>query len=278
MNYNLAKKIENLVAEANFSLREDVLFLLKNAYLKEKDKKAKQALFWILENAKIAKKESLAICQDTGLALIFIEVGKNESITYSLIDTIKKSVASSYKKNYLRASIVEPLKREKPSYRGGIIHIEFNSKIKGLRISILPKGFGSENKSALRMFNPTAKIDDIEDFVIESVKKAGPQACPPFIVGVGIGGTSDYALLLAKKALLSNLIKPNKDKMLDKIEKRLLKKINALNIGPMGLGGKCTALAVKIKLAPTHIAGLPVGLNISCHALRSASVKIVNFN
>ncbi|MCM8831417.1 MAG: fumarate hydratase [Candidatus Omnitrophica bacterium] len=278
MNFSFAKKLENLVAEANFSLRDDVLRLLKNAYMKEKNKKAKRALFWILENAKIAKKENLAICQDTGLPIIFIDVGKNISISSSLIDTIKESVISGYKKNYFRASIVEPLKRERLSYKGVIIHVDFDSKIKGMRISILPKGFGSENKSSLKMFNPTVKLEDIEDFVVESVKRAGPQACPPFIVGIGIGGTSDYALLLAKKALLYNLNKPNQNKMLDKIEKRLLKKINALNIGPMGLGGKFSALAVKIKLAPTHMAGLPVGVSISCHALRSASINIDNFS
>jgi fumarate hydratase subunit alpha len=124
------------------------------------------------------------------------------------------------------------------------------------------------------MFNPTTSLSEIENFVTESVKKAGPEACPPFIVGVGIGGTSDFALLLAKKALLERIDRPDKDSLLNKLEQRLLKKINCLNIGPMGLGGKCTCLAVKIKTAPTHIAGLPVGINISCHALRSASFNL----
>jgi fumarate hydratase subunit alpha len=138
----------------------------------------------------------------------------------------------------------------------------------------LPKGFGSENKTTLKMFNPTVTTAEIENFIVDSVEKAGPEGCPPFIVGVGIGGTSDYALLLAKRALLERIDTPNPDIFLSNLEKRLFKKINALNIGPMGLGGRCTALAVKIKTAPTHIAGLPVGVNISCHALRSASISI----
>ena len=143
-----------------------------------------------------------------------------------------------------------------------------------MTITIFPKGFGSENKSNLKMFNPTASLKQIEDFIVESVNAAGPESCPPFIVGVGIGGTSDTALLLAKKALLGRIDKPNPDKLLNGLEKQLLKRINASGIGPMGLGGKCSSLAVKIKKLPTHIAGLPVGVNISCHALRSASIRI----
>jgi fumarate hydratase subunit alpha len=263
-----------MVAQANFSLRGDVLRLVKKAYIQERNGKAKNALGWILENANIAKKENLAICQDTGLPFVFIEVGKGIKISSLFIEAIKKGVASGYKKNYLRASLVEPLRRGKSSYEGGIIHVEFSSGLKGLRITVLPKGFGSENKSQLKMFNPTTSLSEIENFVTESVKKAGPEACPPFIVGVGIGGTSDFALLLAKKALLERIDRPDKDSLLNKLEQRLLKKINCLNIGPMGLGGKCTCLAVKIKTAPTHIAGLPVGINISCHALRSASFNL----
>lgn len=270
----LKKQVEKTVAEANFCLRLDVEKLLKKVYRAEQNKKAKRALGWILENAKVARKENLAICQDTGLAVIFIEVGRDRKVSLSLIKAIKKGVEAGYRKNYLRPSIVDPLKRGKSSYRGVLCHLDFNSNIKGIKITIFPKGFGSENKSQLKMFNPTAGFREIEDFVIEAVKKAGPEGCPPFVVGVGIGGTSDEALLLAKKALLERIDKPNPDKFLNKLEKRLLKKINFLKIGPMGLGGKTTALAVKIKKAPTHIAGLPVGVNISCHALRSGVVKL----
>jgi len=274
---NIAKvkrEVEKAVAKASFDLRADVVKLLKLSLGSEKKQQARQALRWILENARIARNQQIAICQDTGLPIVFIEAGVDVKVSASLIEAIKSAVASGYRKNYLRLSVVDPLLRGKPSYQGMIYHLDFSSKQKGLKITIFPKGFGSENKSALRMLNPTATIKQVEDFIVESVKAAGPESCPPFVVGVGIGGTSDTALLLAKKALLEKVDKPNQEKSLNGLERRLLKRINALGIGPMGLGGKCTALAVKIKKAPTHIAGLPIGVNISCHALRSAVVRI----
>jgi len=274
MNFERVEKdIEPAVAQASFFLRKDVLKLLKRAYALEKKKKAKQAIGWILENADIAAKESLALCQDTGLPVVFIEAGSDVDVSASLVEAIKKGVEAGYRKNSLRASMVDPLKRKSPSYKGGIYHLEFSGG-KGLKVTVFPKGFGSENKSKLKMFNPTASIGQIEDFVVKCVKDAGPQSCPPFIVGLGIGGTSDEALLLAKKSLLSDISKSNPDKQLREIEKRLLKKINSLKIGPMGLGGNNTCLGVKIKKAPTHIAGLPVGVNISCWALRSKEVNL----
>jgi len=278
MSSLLIRKIERLVEDANFSLRQDVKSLLKKAYALETNKKAKRALGWILENSVIAKKENLAICQDTGLPVVFIEAGKNERISQKAVKSIEEAVRFAYKKNYLRPFAVSPLTRGSPSYNGVITHVDFCPEKTGINITIFPKGFGSENKSQLKMFNPTADLTDIENFIVESVKNAGPEACPPFVVGVGIGGTSDYALLLAKKALLEKMDSPNKDKFLNHLEKKLMKRINLLNIGPMGLGGRHTALAVKIKTAPTHIAGLPVAVNISCHALRSASARIKNIN
>ncbi|MBP7088484.1 MAG: fumarate hydratase [Candidatus Omnitrophica bacterium] len=271
----LNKALEQLVAEANFSLRQDIIFSLKTACLREKSKLAKKALNWIIKNAQIAKIEKIAICQDTGLPVIFIEIGRNLRISGLIIEEIKKIVELSYQKNYLRRSAVDPLERNKPSYKNSVIyHIDYSPDLEGLRISLLPKGFGCENKSQLKMFNPTVSIERIEDFLVESAIKAGPEACPPFIIGVGIGGTSDTALLMAKKVLLEKINKPNRDLNLGRLEKRVLARINSLGIGPMGLGGRTTCLAVKIKKAPTHIAGLPVGVNISCHALRSASVII----
>jgi fumarate hydratase subunit alpha len=270
----LQKKVEGLVAKANFSLREDVSKLIKGAYSKEGNKKAKKALGWILDNAHIAKNERLAICQDTGLPVVFIEAGSDVRLSYSMVKVIEDAVVSGYVKNYLRPSIVAPLKRGKSSYKGVITHLDFSSKTRGLKITIFPKGFGSENKSQVKMFNPTVEWEEIENFIVESVRSAGPASCPPFFVGVGIGGTSDKALLLAKKALLTRLDKPNSDKSLNRLEKGLLKKINSLGVGPMGFGGNNTALAVRIKTASTHIAGLPVGVNISCHALRSATIQI----
>ncbi len=268
------KEVEGLVKKANFLMRADVAKLLRKAYVTEKNPKAKKALAWILDNAKYAKKESLAICQDTGLPIIFIEAGKGAKIDASLVEAIKKSVEQGYKKNYLRPSIVDPHLRRKSTYEGALVHVDFSLKSKGLKITVFPKGFGSENKSQLKMFNPTVDFKRIEEFVLDCVKAAGPESCPPFIVGIGIGGTSDKALFLAKKAFLENIDKANPDKKLQAVENKLLKKINSLKIGPMGFGGKWTCLAVKIKKAPTHIAGLPVGVNISCWALRSATIKL----
>jgi len=271
----ISKTVERLVAKANFSLREDVKRLLKSALRKETNCKAKKALNWILENADLAKKYKLAICQDTGFPVVFIKVGSEISLTAKVIEQIKEGLGSGYKKNYLRPSIVDPLKRGRPTYKGCIYHIDFSGKRRELTLVVFPKGFGCENKSQLKMFNPTVGLDKIEDFVIKTVADAGPEACPPFVVGVGIGGTSDEVLLLAKKALIEKIDKPNPDKALNVLERRLLKKINSLGVGPMGLGGRATCLAVKVQKTLTHIAGLPVGVNISCHALRSAKIKLV---
>lgn len=268
------RKIEEAVKGANFNLRRDVLLLLKKAYKSESNKRAKLALGWIIKNSQIAKRENLALCQDTGLPLVFIQVGKKTKLSLSLVEKISREVQASYRRNYLRASMVEPLKRGRPGYQGISFYIEFNPALKGLEIVVFPKGFGSENKSQLKMFDPTASLEEIEEFILKVVREAGPEACPPFIIGVGIGGSSDSALLLAKKALVERIDKPNKDKFLASWERKLLKRINSLKIGPMGFGGKTTALGVKIKTSPTHIAGLPVGVNISCWALRSATVKI----
>jgi fumarate hydratase subunit alpha len=265
-----AEKIRGIVAdlcvEANLVLRKDVLFALQNAYARERNKRAKDILKAITTNAYIARREKLAICQDTGLPTVFLEVGQDVRIKGSLRSAINKGVEEGYKRGYLRSSIIrDPLKRGKPGYSPAVIHTEITTGNK-LKITVLPKGFGCENKTQLKMFNPTAKISDIEKFIVESVKSAGPDACPPYIVGVGIGGTADFALLLAKKALLKPVTR-----RFNKIEGELLKKINELNIGPMGLGGAATCLGVNIETYPTHIAGLPVAVSISCHALRSAT-------
>ncbi|MDD3296977.1 MAG: fumarate hydratase [Candidatus Omnitrophica bacterium] len=275
MKYSCIKKeVEKAVAQANFCLRPDVKKALKKAYASEKVLKAKTALGWILDNAGIAEKESIALCQDTGLPVVFIEAGKKMRISGGLIAAVEKGIEAGYRKNSLRPSIVDPLDRCRPSYKGMAYHIDFFSAGRKLKITILPKGFGSENKSRLKMFNPTAEPEEIENFITEAVKEAGAQSCPPFVIGVGVGGTCDSALMEAKRALLIRIDKPNPDRKLDRMEKRIFKKVNSLGIGPMGLGGKCTALAVRIRKIPTHIAGLPVGVNISCHALRSSVVEL----
>ena len=270
----LQEKIDLLVRNTNFVLRRDLIKLLKEAYLKEKNNLSKKAISWILENSKIAKKENLAICQDTGFPVLFIDVGKNASIDFNTIYNIKKFLIESYKKNYLRESIVLPFCNKKPSYDSFVYYVDFSNKFNGINLTLLSKGFGSENKSKIKMFSPTSDIEEIIDFVVSSVKEAGPDACPPFFIGIGIGGTQELAILLSKKALLKPLDRPNRDKFLDNLEKKILKKINSLKIGPMGFGGNFTALAVKVERAKTHIAGLAVAVNISCHALRSATVKL----
>ena len=270
-------KIRNTVADlcirANLFLRKDALAALKVAYSQEKNKRAKIILDAVIRNASIARRERLAICQDTGMPVVFLEVGQGVKISGNLKSAINKGIESGYRRGYFRNSVIkDPILRGKPAYQPAVIHTDIVRGNK-LKITVFPKGFGCENKSQLRMFNPTVKIDEIKKFIIDAVKAAGPDACPPYVVGVGIGGTADYASLLAKKALLRNTEnrKPKTVNRIYKLEQDLLKEINKLNIGPMGLGGKTTALAVNIKTYPTHIAGLPVAVNISCHALRSAT-------
>lgn len=275
-----ARKIQDAVArlaiEANLFLREDVLSALKRAYSKEKVSRAKKILKALVENAAIASSEKIPICQDTGMATVFLEVGQNVIIIGGdLSKTINKGIAEGYKKGFLRKSVVfDPLSRvNTKDNTPAVIHTKIvpGSKIK---ITVAPKGFGSENKSITNMFRPTDGADRIERFILEAVKKAGPDACPPYIIGVGIGGTLDKACLLAKEALLRRIDKRNPRRHIAKLESGLLKKINRLNIGPMGLGGKATCLGLNIEVYPTHIAGLPVCVSISCHATRSASITL----
>ncbi len=276
-----AEKIRDTVADlclqANLVLRKDVLAQLKAASLKEKNKQAKDILSAIMKNASIARQEKLAICQDTGMPCVFLEVGQGIKITGDLKAALNRGIELGYKKGFLRNSIIkDPLLRKKSGYQPAIIHIDI---VKGnkLKITVFPKGFGCENKAQLMMFKPTAEISEIKKFIIGVVKSAGPDACPPYVVGVGFGGTADYACLLAKKALLRNVTRSPGHQVtsqIHKLEEDLLREINRLNIGPMGLGGKTTALAVNVETYPTHIAGLPVCVNISCHALRRATKTI----
>jgi fumarate hydratase subunit alpha len=269
-----AKKIQDKVSalcvKANLVLRKDVFGALESAYAKETNKRAKEILGAIIANARIARKESLAICQDTGLPCVFVEIGSQVKISGDLKRAITKGVEAGYRKAYLRNSIVsDPILRARPKYFPALTHIDI---VKGnkLKLTVLPKGFGCENKTQLKMFKPLAGIAEIKKFILQVIKSAGPDACPPYVVGIGIGGTADYACFLAKKALLRNLVHGSRF-VVHRLEKDLLKDINRLNIGPMGLGGKTTVLAVNIETYPTHIAGLPVAVNISCHALRSAT-------
>lgn len=268
-----AEKIKKAVAQlcyrANLDLRRDVLAALKKAQQSETNSRAKRILEAIINNAAIAKKERIAICQDTGMPYVFVELGNGVCIRGDLIKAINSGVEAGYKEAYLRNSVVRnPLERKGSGYMPAVIHIDPVTGDK-LKLTLFPKGFGSENKSQLKMFKPTVSISGIKKFILEAVKNAGPDACPPYVVGVGIGGTADYAMYLAKKALLRKI-----SGRASKIEGELLREINKLNIGPMGLGGKTTCLGVNIETFATHIAGLPVAVNISCHALRSAAITL----
>ncbi len=268
--------IADLCVRANMVLRPDVTRALKAAQMRETNRRARRLLGQLLENARAAKNDWVAICQDTGLPVIFAGIGPDVDLRrLNLEKAIQEGVEHGYRKGCLRNSIVrDPLKRDGGSHFSPcVIHYEMAAS-KGLSLTVLPKGFGCENKTQLRLFNPMAGPQAVEDFVVACVRQAGPDACPPYVVGVGIGGASETACLLAKKALLRPVTARQKTASLDKMARRLMKRFDALRIGPMGLGGRTTVLGVNIVTHPTHIAGLPVCVNISCHALRSAHVRL----
>lgn len=276
-NKLITKTVARLCVEANYYLRPDVKAALIKAERVEASKQAKDILNQLIENAEIASKERIPICQDTGLPVVFVEIGKNAKISgLDLSASINKGVDEGYKKGYLRNSIIaDPLKRGVSKFSPCAIHYDFAAG-SSLKITVLPKGFGSENKTKLCMLNPTSSMDEIKNFILNSVKEAGPDACPPYVIGVGIGGTADYACLLAKKALLKPIkfMDDSPSSIVHRLKRDLFREINKFGIGPMGLGGRITCLGVNIMTYPTHIAGLPVCVNISCHVLRSASALL----
>ena len=272
---NIAKirdAVRDLCLEANFALRRDILAALKAALAKETDRRARNILKAIVENAWIAKAERLAICQDTGMVSVFLDIGQGVALVGGGLEkAVNDGVKEAYKIGYLRKSVVtDPILRKNTGTNTPcVVHTTIVPGAK-VKIAVVPKGFGSENKSRIKMFRPTASIGEIKDFVLEVVREAGPDACPPFVVGIGIGGTFEKAAYLAKRALLRPIDRRNPKRHIAKLEEELLKEINSLRLGPMGLGGKTTALGVNILEHPTHIAGLPVAVNVSCHATRSA--------
>lgn len=268
----IRKAVTELCLKANFELRKDVLRMIKDSLKKETDERARNILKSIIENAKIAKNKRLAICQDTGMVLVDLEIGQDVALVGGdFKDAINDGVREAYDKGYLRKSVVgDPLMRKNTNTNTPCaIFIEI---VEGdsIRLVVSPKGFGSENKSAIKMFRPTDSLDDIKGFILDVVRQAGPDACPPLILGIGIGGTFEWAAHLARKALLRPIDKRNPKKHISTLERELFKEINSLGIGPMGLGGRTTVLGVNILEYPTHIAGLPVAVNVSCHATRSA--------
>jgi len=277
LNVNKIKStVAKLSVDSNIKLRDDILNAVKKALKGEKAKIAKDMLKILLENAAIAKKEKRALCQDTGIVSVYLEIGQNVRLVGgALEDAVNKGVKEGYKRAYFRKSVVKsPLIRVNTGTNAPAMIYTRIVKGNKVKVSLMPKGFGSENKSAIKMLLPTDGEKEIISFVSEVVKKAGPDACPPYILGIGIGGTFEKASSMAKEALLWPIDKPNLKKHLKKLESKILKKVNKLGIGPMGLGGKTTCLGVKILECPTHIAGLPVAVNIGCHITRSAAGTI----
>jgi fumarate hydratase subunit alpha len=276
----IAEAVESLCIKAAYELPDDVLDALKKAAKSETGATAKKTLELLIENARLAKAERIPLCQDTGLAVVFVEQGSEVLIDCPAgktpVDAINEGVSAGYEKGYLRKSVVaEPLKERKNTGTNtpAIIHWSVVPGVK-LKITFMAKGGGCENKSAFKMFLPTAGKDEVADWIVDVVKNAGPDACPPFIVGVGIGGDFELSALLSKKALTRNLDQPNPDSFYADLERVLLLRINRLNVGPAGLGGDTTALAILIETAPCHIASLPVSVNIECHSHRHQTVII----
>ena len=266
----ITNNIKEMCIEANYTLSDDVKNKIINSAAVEESEIGKKILNQLEENMNIAESDNIPICQDTGMAVIFIKIGQDVHITGgNLEDAINQGVREGYIEGYLRKSVVkDPLIRENTKDNTpAVIHYEIIPGDK-IEITVAPKGFGSENMSRVCMLKPADGIEGVKNAVIETVKLAGPNACPPVVVGVGIGGTFEKCALLAKKALTRDLDSENSVKYVAELEKELLNEINKLNIGPGGLGGKITALGVNIETYPTHIAGLPVAVNMCCNVNR----------
>jgi len=266
----ITKAVKKLFIEANTVLGEDVVEALHQALSREESSSGRQVLQKIIENADIASRKKMPICQDTGLAVVFVELGQDVHITgMPLHAAIEEGVRLAYADGYLRKSVCDPFTRKNTTDNlPAIIHVDVVSG-SHLKIIAMPKGGGSENCSAAKMLTPAAGIDGIKKFVLDTVENAGANPCPPIIIGVGIGGSLEQACIMAKRALLRPVGEQNRvDERAEQIEKELLESVNNLGIGPGGLGGRVTALAVHIEMMPCHIASLPVAVNIQCHVAR----------
>ena len=268
--------VRDLCIESNYYLSSDVKESLCKAKEDETWPLAENVLDQLILNSNIAQKEDMPICQDTGMACVFVEIGQEVHIVGGLLqDAINEGVRRGYDEGFLRKSVVkDPIHRvNTKDNTPAIIYYDIVSGDK-IKITVSPKGFGSENMSRIKMLKPSDGLQGVKDFIIETVKLAGPNPCPPIVVGVGIGGTFDKAAYLAKKALIRPLNKRNDEKFYSDLEEELLETINKLGIGPQGFGGKTTALGLNIETYPTHIAGLPVAVNINCHATRHKEREI----
>ena len=271
----IVEQVKKLCIEASLYLGEDVLSCIKEKAKSEKSEVGKNILNILVENAEIAKEKNIPICQDTGMAVFFVEIGQEVLIEGdTLTDAINEGVRQGYEEGYLRKSVVSPINRvNTKDNTPAVIHYDM---VKGdkIKIEFAAKGFGSENMSKMKMLKPSDGLEGIKKFIIATVSEAGPNPCPPMVIGVGIGGTVDKCAQIAKKALFRELGEFNKDENIAKLESELLTAINKLGIGPQGLGGTTTALGLNIETFPTHIAGLPVVVNINCHASRHKKVVI----
>lgn len=266
----ITENVKEMCIEANHYLSKDMDIAMKNAVTTEKSELGRKILNQLQDNLKIADEEMIPICQDTGMAVVFVDIGQEIHFTGGqLEEAIHEGVRQGYTEGYLRKSVVkDPIERvNTKDNTPAIIHYNIVPGEK-IKITVAPKGFGSENMSRIFMLKPADGIEGVKNAILTAVKDAGPNACPPMVIGVGIGGTFEKSAILAKKALTRNLEEPSEIPYVRELEKEMLEKINSLGIGPGGLGGTTTALAVNINTYPTHIAGLPVAVNICCHVNR----------
>ena len=265
----ITEAVARLSVAANCHLPADMAHCIRAARAEESWPQAQEILDRIIENFELAHREEIPVCQDTGMACVFVKLGQEVHVAGDINEAIHEGVRRGYREGYLRKSVVrDPLDRVNTGDNTpAVITYEL---VPGDRVEITlaPKGFGSENMSQIKMLRPSDGLQGVKDFVLKVVEEAGPNPCPPIVVGVGIGGTFDRAALLAKKALIRNADQRNEDPFYADLENELLEKINRLGIGPQGFGGRTTALAVNIETYPTHIAGLPVAVNINCHVTR----------
>ena len=265
----IAETVSRLCIEANTHLPGDMKRRIQDCRECETWPVAREILDQIVENYEIADAQNVPICQDTGMACVFLEIGQEVYVNGSIEEAVHEGVREGYKKGYLRKSVVrDPLDRVNTG--DNTPAMIYYDMVPGdrIKITVAPKGFGSENMSQIKMLRPSDGVEGVKDFVLKVVSDAGPNPCPPIVVGVGVGGTFDKAALLAKKALMRSVDERNAEEFYASLEQELLEKINALGIGPQGFGGRTTALAVNIEKMPTHIAGLPVAVNINCHVTR----------
>lgn len=271
---DITKKVKDLCISAACHLEPDVATALRSAQAREESLLGKEVLGQIIENFEIAGREDVPMCQDTGISVFFIEVGREVSLDGSLADAVNEGVRQGYTQGYLRKSVCHPLKRiNTGDNTPAIIHTSIVEGDK-VKIKLAPKGAGSENMSRLKMLKPAEGVIGIKAFVLETIREAGGNPCPPIVIGVGIGGSFEMSAILSKKALLRPVGSVNPDPDLSALEAELLELVNELGIGPMGFGGTITALAVHIETYPCHIASLPIAINIQCHADRHKEVVI----